>query len=107
MEAPHVLVCPYCALATMLVMLNAAVPEFVSVTLCAALGVPTAWFPKPRLAGAKLTIAPAADPPGAARRALPGVFSASVGEASCPPQRRSCHRYSSDQSPRWARYWKC
>ena len=38
-DAPHVLVCPYCALATMLVMLSAAVPEFVSVTLCAALVV--------------------------------------------------------------------
>ena len=38
-EAPQVLACAYCALATMLVMLSAAVPELVSVMVCAALVV--------------------------------------------------------------------
>jgi hypothetical protein len=38
-EAPQVLVWAYCALATMLAMVNAAVPELVSVTDCAALVV--------------------------------------------------------------------
>ena len=36
-EAPQVLVWAYGALATMLVMVSAAVPELVSVTVCAAL----------------------------------------------------------------------
>src|SRR5258705_114725 len=40
-DAPQVLLCAYCVLATMLVILSAAVPVFVSVTLCAALGVST------------------------------------------------------------------
>src|SRR5882672_6744538 len=44
----------------MLVMLSAAVPEFVSVTLCAVLAVFTFWFPKLKLVGAKLI--PAATP---------------------------------------------
>ena len=38
-EVPQVLLCAYCVLAAMLVILSAAVPVFVSVTLCAALGV--------------------------------------------------------------------
>ena len=38
-EAPQVLVWAYGALATMLVMVRAAVPELVSVTVCAALVV--------------------------------------------------------------------
>ena len=38
-EAPQVLVWEYCVLATMLVMLSAAVPEFVRVMDCAALVV--------------------------------------------------------------------
>ena len=38
-EAGQVLVSEYCALATMLVMVSAPVPELVSVTLCAALVV--------------------------------------------------------------------
>ena len=38
-EAPQVLVWAYCALATMLLMLRVAVPEFVSVMDCAALAV--------------------------------------------------------------------
>ena len=38
-EAGQVLVWAYCALATMLVMFSAAVPELVSVTVCAALVV--------------------------------------------------------------------
>ena len=38
-EAPQVLVWAYGALATMLVMVSAAVPELVSVTVCAALVV--------------------------------------------------------------------
>src|SRR6266404_4036407 len=38
-EVPQVLVCAYCALAAMLVMLSAALPVFVSVTVCAALVV--------------------------------------------------------------------
>jgi len=38
-EVPQVLLCAYCVLAAMLVILRAAVPVFVSVTLCAALGV--------------------------------------------------------------------
>ena len=40
-EAPQVLVSAYCALAAMLVMFSAAVPELVSVMVCAALVVPT------------------------------------------------------------------
>jgi hypothetical protein len=38
-EAPQVFVWAYCALAAMLVMFRAAVPEFVSVMVCAALVV--------------------------------------------------------------------
>jgi len=38
-EVPQVLLCAYCVLAAMLVILRAAVPVFVSVRLCAALGV--------------------------------------------------------------------
>ena len=38
-EVPQVLLCAYCVLAAMLVILSAAAPVFVSVTLCAALGV--------------------------------------------------------------------
>jgi len=75
-DAPHVLVSPYCALATMLVMLSAAVPEFVSVTLCAALGVPTAWLPKSRLAGEKLATGPFAGVPVPVRLTVCGLFAA-------------------------------
>src|SRR5271169_3413011 len=47
-EAPQVLVCVYFALAAMLVMVSAAVPGLVSVTVCAALGVLTVWLPNAR-----------------------------------------------------------
>ena len=60
-EVPQVLVWAYCALAAMLVTLSAAVPEFVSVTVCAALLVPTAWLANVRLVGERLT--PALPPP--------------------------------------------
>ena len=38
-EAPQVLVCAYCVLAAMLVKVREAVPELVSVSVCAALVV--------------------------------------------------------------------
>ena len=40
----------------MLLMLKAAVPVLVSVTVCAALVVPTFWFPKLTLVGLRLTL---------------------------------------------------
>src|SRR5262245_40520180 len=39
----------------MLEITSGASPEFVNVTLCAALVVPTSWLPKPRLVGDRLT----------------------------------------------------
>src|SRR5262245_21022195 len=39
----------------MLEITSGARPEFVNVTLCAALVVPTSWLPKPRLVGDRLT----------------------------------------------------
>lgn len=50
-EAPQVVVSPYCALGTMLLMLSDAVPELVSVTDCAALVVFNVWLAKVRLVG--------------------------------------------------------
>ena len=57
-ETPQVLVWAYCALAVILVMVSAAVPELVSVTVCAALVVPTSWLVNVRLVGERLTLAP-------------------------------------------------
>jgi hypothetical protein len=54
-EAAQVLVCAYGALAAMLVSESEAVPEFVSVMVCAALVVLIAWFPNARLVGASVT----------------------------------------------------
>jgi len=52
---PQVVVCAKSPLAEMLVILSDALPELVSVTDCAALGVPTVWELKVRLEGDKVT----------------------------------------------------
>ena len=62
-EAPQVLVWPYCVLATMLVIFSALPPMLLNVTVCAALGVPTAWLPKARLEGEKFATGPDAGMP--------------------------------------------
>ena len=54
-EVPQVLVWLKSPLAVMLVMESAAVPVLVRVMLCAALVVLSAWLPKVRLVGEKLT----------------------------------------------------
>jgi len=54
-EAVQVLVCEYGAPAAMLVSESEAVPELVSVMVCAALVVLIVWFPKARLVGASVT----------------------------------------------------
>jgi hypothetical protein len=54
-ELPQVFVSPKLALAAMLVMLRAALPEFVSVTGWLALVVPTTWLLKVRLPGESVT----------------------------------------------------
>jgi hypothetical protein len=60
-DVSQVLVCAYCVLAVMLVMLNAALPALLSVMTCPALVVPTSWVANVRLVGEKLT--PALPPP--------------------------------------------
>jgi hypothetical protein len=54
-EAPHVLVSAKSPLAVMLVIVNAALPVLVSVTVCAALVVPMVWLAKVSEVGEKLT----------------------------------------------------
>ena len=56
-ELPQVFVWAYCALAAILVTLSAALPPLVSVTVCAALVVPTSWLAKVRLVEERLTLA--------------------------------------------------
>lgn len=51
----QVLVCPYWALAAMLVMVKAALPVLVSVTDCDALVVPTTWLANVKLVAVKDT----------------------------------------------------
>jgi len=61
---PQVLVSPKLALAAILTMLSVAVPELLSVTVCAALVVPTASKPKVRSVTDKVTLGvPPTDPP--------------------------------------------
>src|SRR5579864_199650 len=75
-EAPQVFVCVYSELATILVMVNAAVPGLVSVTVCAALGVLTVWLPNARLVGDKLAAGPDAAVPVPVRLTVCGLFAA-------------------------------
>src|ERR1700674_6125569 len=60
----------------MLVMVSAAVPGLVSVTVCAALGVLTAWLPNARLEGDKLAAVPDAGVPVPVRLTACGLFAA-------------------------------
>ena len=53
--APQVVVSAYCALATMLLIVSEAAPEFVNVTDCAALVVFKAWLPNVKLVGDRFT----------------------------------------------------
>jgi hypothetical protein len=57
-EGPPPLVSLKSPLEVMLVMVKAATPLFVSVTVCAALVVPTIWLLKVRLVGASTTSGP-------------------------------------------------
>jgi hypothetical protein len=75
-EVPQVFVCVYFALAAMLVMVNAAVPGLVSVTVCAALGVLTIWLPNARPEGDKLATGPDAGVPVPVRLTVWGLFAA-------------------------------
>jgi len=77
-ETPQVLVWAYCALATMLVMLRAAAPELVSVTVFAALVVFTKWLPKAKLVGDKLTAGVAPVPERLTACGLPLALSVTV-----------------------------
>src|SRR4030081_2434216 len=52
---PQVLVCAKSPLAAMLLMVNVAVPVFLSVTFCEAFVVPTCWPLNVRLLGVSLT----------------------------------------------------
>src|SRR5579864_5057318 len=62
-ELPQVLVSPYCALAKILVMLSAALPLLVSVTVWAALVLLTCWLANVSAAEERLTLgAPAPVP---------------------------------------------
>jgi hypothetical protein len=58
-ELPQVLVSEkslaFVPVTVMLVMLKAALPVLLRVTVCAALVIPTGWLPKPRLVGKRLT----------------------------------------------------
>jgi len=47
----------------MLLIVSAAVPEFVRVTVCAALDVPTVWLAYVKLAGDSVTAGAGVDPP--------------------------------------------
>ena len=77
-EVPQVLVWAYCVLAAMLVRLSAAVPGFDSVTVCAALLMPTAWLANVRLVGEKLTLDAAPVPVSATVCGLPVALSVTV-----------------------------
>lgn len=79
----QVFVCPYCALAAMLVMVSAALPVLVSVTDCGALVVPVGWLTKVKLAGAKDTTGAGTDAPVPLREiacGLPAALSPMVIE---------------------------
>ncbi len=58
----QVFVCPYCALAAMLVMVRAPLPVLVSVTDCDALGVLIVWLANVKLAGDRLTTGAVPEP---------------------------------------------
>ena len=62
-DVPQVLLCAYCVLAAMLVMLSAVLPMLLSVTVCGPLVVPDAWLPKLTLFEDRLTTGPAAAVP--------------------------------------------
>ena len=61
-ELPQLLVWAKSPLALMAVILRAALPELLSVTVCGALVVPCAWLPKVRLTGERPATGPLADP---------------------------------------------
>ena len=65
-KLPHVLVKVKSVLfpvyVTMFVIVRSALPVLVNVTTWGAVGVPTGWFPKLRLAGEKVTPGPSPTP---------------------------------------------
>ena len=54
---PQLLICRKSPLVAKLVIRSEMLPVFVSVTVCAALVVPTSWDPNDKLGGEKLTSA--------------------------------------------------
>src|SRR5437764_15173523 len=69
-DVPQVLVCMKSPLATMLVTLSATFPVLFSVTVCAALVVPSSWLANVRLVEERLTLAP---PPRSEERRVGGL----------------------------------
>jgi len=65
----------------MLVMLSAALPLLVSVTVCAALVVATPWVPKAMLAGLSNTAGPVPVPVKGTKWGLPAALSVTVSKA--------------------------
>ena len=56
-----------------LVLLKAALPVLLRVTVCTVLVLPTAWLPKARLVGERLTTAAVPVPEAHCLRAAPGI----------------------------------
>jgi hypothetical protein len=69
----------------MLETLKATLPELLSVTICAALAAPTAWFPNDRLEGETLAVAIVPVPESATVCGLPAAPSETISVAARLP----------------------